>query len=179
MTMQARALHAITENMLVDRILDLDALTVELQAIAPAALLLDIAELLRPMCGAHELTVEIAPEMPLALVDRARLLQVLMNLVANSARHAPPGTAIVLRARNDGPWVAIDVCDVGEGIPYADRVRVLEKNVRLARDPHGLGLGLFIASSLARAMGGSIAVTDNEGIGCRVVCRIKVAEIED
>lgn len=179
MTAQARALHAITENMLVDRILDLDALTVELQPIAPAALLIDMAESLRLLCGAHDLELQIAPELSIVLVDQIRLLQVLVNLVMNATRHAPPGTPIELRAREDWPWVAIEVCDRGPGIHYADRVRVLEKNVRLTSDPHGLGLGLFIASSLTRAMGGSLVVADDDGVGCRVVCRLKVVEIED
>jgi len=133
MTAQARALHAITENMLVDRILDLDALTVELQPIAPAALLIDMAESLRLLCGAHDLELQIAPELSIVLVDQIRLLQVLVNLVMNATRHAPPGTPIELRAREDWPWVAIEVCDRGPGIHYADRVRVLEKNVRLTR----------------------------------------------
>jgi signal transduction histidine kinase len=51
--------------------------------------------------------------------------------------------------------------------------------VRLARDAKGLGLGLFIASALARAMGGSLFIADNEGTGTRVVVRLKVADVED
>lgn len=178
MTVQARSLHAMTENLLTTGAVELDSLVVDLEPVAPAALLTDLAETLKPAAGAHPIDLQVAPDLPLVLVDRVRLLQVLLNVVGNAARHAPPGTPIGLHARHDGSWVAIDVIDEGPGIPAADRVRVLEKHVRLTRDTKGLGLGLFIASSLTRAMGGSLAITDHDGSGTRVVCRLRVAEVE-
>jgi signal transduction histidine kinase len=179
MTVQARMLHAVTENLLTAAALDLDSVAVDLQAIAPAALLMDLADIVRPMCGQHPLDVQVAPDLPPVLVDRVRLQQILVNLITNADRHAPPKTPIGLHARADWPWVAIDVLDHGPGIPHTDRVRVLEKHVRLARDAKGLGLGLFIASALARAMGGSLFVSDIDGVGTRVVLRLRVAEVED
>jgi len=179
MTVQARTLHAVTENLLTAAALDLDAVPLDLQPIAPAALLTDLAEVLRPLCGQHPLDLQVAPDLPPVLVDRVRLQQILVNLVSNADRHAPPKTPIGVHARADWPWIAIDVTDHGPGIPQADRVRVLEKHVRLARDSRGLGLGLFIASALARAMGGSLFISDVDGAGTRVVLRLRVAEVED
>ena len=178
MTAQARLLHAITENLLTTGAVDLQALPVDLEAIAPAALLTDLAETLRPVAASHPLDVRVEPDLPLVLVDRVRVQQLLINLVNNAERHAPPKTSIGLHARTDGSWVAIEVIDDGPGIPVTDRIRVLEKHVRLTRDAKGLGLGLFIASSLARAMGGSLVIADNDGRGTRVVCRLRVAEVE-
>lgn len=178
MTAQARSLHAITENLLTAGAVDLRSVTVDLQPSAPAALLTDLVESVRPLAGDHPLELHVAPELPPVLVDRVRMLQILVNLVTNAARHAPKGTQIELRARADGQWVAIEVVDRGPGIPVADRERVLEKHVRLTRDAKGLGLGLFIASSLAQAMGGSLAIADEDGTGTRVVCRLRVAEVE-
>jgi signal transduction histidine kinase len=180
MTAQARTLHAVTENLLTSTAVELDAVPVNLEPEAPASLLSDLAEVVRPLCGKHALDVRVAPELPPVLVDRVRLQQIVVNLVLNAERHAPPDTPIGLHARADWPWVAIDVVDRGPGIPAAERVRVMEKHVRLARDAKGLGLGLFIATALARAMGGSLFIADPEsGPGTRVVCRLRVAEVED
>lgn len=179
MTAQARALHAVSENLLTASALDLDALAVDLRPTAPASLLTTLTETVRPLCGQHPLDVQVAPDLPPVLVDQTRFMQVMVNLITNADRHAPPKTPIGLYARADWPWVAIEVVDRGPGIPHAERVHVLEKHVRLARDSKGLGLGLFIASALARAMGGSLFISDNEGTGARVVVRLKVAEVED
>ena len=178
MTAQAHSLHAITENLLTVGSVDLETINVDLEAVAPAALLTDLAEVVRPLVGSHPLELHVAPELPLVLVDRVRLQQIIVNLVVNAERHAPKGTAIGLHARLDGSWVAVEVSDRGPGIPAGDRARVLEKHVRLTRDSKGLGLGLFIASSLAKAMGGSLAITDDDGVGARVACRLRVAEVE-
>jgi signal transduction histidine kinase len=178
-TAQARALHAMTENLLTARAVDLDVVGVHLEAVAPAVLLTDLAEQVRPLCPDHVLDVHVDPDTPIVLVDRVRLQQVVTNLVSNAVRHAPAGSSIGLCAGADGSWVAIEVVDRGPGVPAGERARVLEKHVRLTRDTSGLGLGLFIASSLAKAMGGSLAIAEREGGGARVVCRVRVAEVDD
>lgn len=179
MTAQARDLHTIAGNLFASRRGDLDAFAVALEPHAPSALLTDVADAVTPLCGEHELRLEVEPQLPVVLVDRIGFLQIIVNLVSNARDHAPAGTDIGLRARADGPWVAFEVTDRGPGIPYEDRVRVLEKHVRLKRDARGLGLGLFIASSFARSMGGSLAIADHEGGGTRVVCRLQTAEPSD
>jgi len=178
-TAQARSLQTMTDNLLTARSLDIDQLDVALAPVAPAALLVDVAEDLAPIAGDHQIELEVSPELPVVLVDRDRLGQVLMNLVSNAARHSPPGASIGLRARPEGAWVCVEVCDRGPGIPHEHRERVFDKHVRLARESKGLGLGLFIAAALVRAMGGSIAVEDRDGGGARVVCRLRIADVRD
>ena len=176
MTAQARVLQAVASNLLAAESVDLGTVEVNLLPAAPASLVTDLADSLRPLCGEHPLDVQVEPDLPVVLVDRLRLLQILVNLVTNAEHHAPPGTPIGLRARSDGAWVAIEVADRGPGIPHEDRVRVFEKHVRLAHEAKGLGLGLFVASTYAKAMGGSVAIADNDGGGTRVVCRLRLAD---
>jgi len=170
MTAQAHLLQGLTDNMLAARTLDLEP-------VAPAALLTDLAADLAPIAGDHPLGLEVAPELPPVVVDRARFAQVLGNLVTNAVRHSPPNAPITVRARADGAWVRVEVRDRGPGIPPEHRARVFEKHVRLAREARGLGLGLFIASSLVRAMGGSMAIEDAEGGGAVVACRLRIADV--
>jgi signal transduction histidine kinase len=176
MTIQSRTLQAIAENLLSARSIDMGLLDVNVRPVAPAALLTDLAPSLVPLCGDHHLEVHVSPDLPVVLVDEQRFLQVLVNLVGNAATHAPAKSSIGLEAHADGPWVAVEVRDSGPGIPAAERARVLEKHARLGGDSRGLGLGLFIASTLCRAMGGTLLITDNDGGGTRVVCRLRVAE---
>jgi two-component system sensor histidine kinase KdpD len=175
LTQQSRVLQVITENLITERAIDLDALVVDLHAVAPAAVITDLTPRLAQLCSECDLEVHVAPDLPVVLVDEALLAQVLLNLVANAARHAPTGTAVSVHARDDGPHVAFEVRDRGPGIPVADRARLLEKHTRLARDGRGMGLGLYVAATLARAMGGSLLLDDVDGVGTRAVCRLRVA----
>lgn len=169
MTSQARDLHAIADNLAADP-------RVSLEPVAPAALLTDIASAVTPLCGEHPLKVTVQPELPVVLVDRLALLRIIVNLVTNARAHAPAHTPIGLSARADGPYVVVEVTDRGPGIPVAERARVLKKHMRLDGSDRGLGLGLHIATTLAEAMGGSIEITDRDGGGASVVCRLRCAD---
>lgn len=175
LTQQSRQLQVITENLITERAIELDALVVDLGRAAPAALVTDLVPRLEQLCTECEVEVHVAPDLPVVVVDETLFSQVLLNLVANAARYAPAGTPVSVHARDDGPHVAFEVRDRGPGIPIADRARVLEKHARLRRDGRGMGLGLYVASSLSRAMGGSLTLDDVEGVGTRAVCRLRIA----
>jgi signal transduction histidine kinase len=175
LTQQSRLLQVITENLITERAIDLDALVVDVHAVAPASLITDLAPRLEQLCAEHELEVDVAPDLPIVLVDETLLAQVLLNLVANAARYAPADTAVAVHVRDDGTHVAFEVRDEGPGIPIADRARVLEKHARLRRDGRGMGLGLYVAAALTRAMGGSLLLDDVDGVGTSAVCRLRVA----
>jgi two-component system, OmpR family, sensor kinase len=117
---------------------------------------------------------------PVIQADAALLKRAVWNLVENAAKYgAPP---IALAATGDGPRVVLSVTDEGEGIPAAERERVLAPFHRLDRartpsaagePPRGFGLGLTLARRIAEAHGGTIAVGPavvGEGSerGCRV-----------
>lgn len=94
-------------------------------------------------------------------IDAVRLRQCLGNLFSNALRHAPDGEiTATYRAEPDeegrGGTLVFDVADSGPGIPEADRDRIFEA-YRKGRDTApGNGLGLAIARSLARRMGGDL-----------------------
>ena len=101
--------------------------------------------------------------MPVRVVgDRARLAQVVRNLVDNACRHAR--SAVVVTVRRDGAFAAVDVADDGPGVPPAERTRVFQRFVRLddarARAEGGAGLGLAIVAEVVAAHGGTVDVVD-------------------
>ncbi|HEX4755435.1 MAG TPA: HAMP domain-containing sensor histidine kinase [Candidatus Dormibacteraeota bacterium] len=113
-------------------------------------------------------TVE-AADVGTALADGALLRQVLDNLVDNAVRHAPPGSAVGLRARTAPRGVEIDVADQGDGVPPELRPLLFQRFFRAApaRTPGGrgggAGLGLAVSWSIARAHGGDLSYVDAPG----------------
>lgn len=92
--------------------------------------------------------------------DRARVGQLVSNLVTNALTHGAPGAPVRMRARTDSDQLIIDVSNTGEPIPAAVLDKLFHPFVRMSQAPqHGLGLGLYIASEIAKAHGGTLTAT--------------------
>jgi signal transduction histidine kinase len=100
--------------------------------------------------------------------DRARLRQVLGNLIENAVKYSPEGGEVRVSAAAANGEVRIAVKDAGPGIPPDQQGRIFEKFGRVdvpgASKP-GTGLGLFIARSIAEAHGGSLDVSSGTDPG--------------
>jgi PAS domain S-box-containing protein len=135
----------------------------------PARLVLEVAELLRPLAVANglELTAEVPDGLPMVFADRDRVEQVLSNLVANAIKFTPPGGRVVVQARPDGGRrVMVAVADTGPGIPREQLPHVFARFWQGGRaDRRGLGLGLPIAKGIVEAHGGRIWVESKPGAG--------------
>jgi two-component system OmpR family sensor kinase len=111
-----------------------------------------------------------------AVADHERLLQVLTNLVTNAIRHAGEDATISITGRRRGDLAVVEVADTGPGIPPAELPHVFERLYRGERArtgaPGGAGLGLAIASSLVRAMGGDISARSEPGEGATFTVRL-------
>jgi signal transduction histidine kinase len=98
-------------------------------------------------------------KLPRTRGDRARLRQVLGNLIDNAVKYSPEGGKVRVSAASANGAVRIAVRDEGPGIPGDQQSRIFEKFGRVdvpgASKP-GTGLGLFIARSIAEAHGGSL-----------------------
>jgi|SRR5579871_4825140 len=106
--------------------------------------------------------------------DADRVRQMVRNLVENGIVHGRP-PVLVSVASLDPEQVSILVRDHGDGVPAERRNEVLKPFVRRDRDV-GLGLGLAIASEIARAHGGRLSLADpEEGSGCAVTIELPLA----
>lgn len=111
--------------------------------------------------------------------DRARLHQVVANLVGNVLRHTPAGAALtVTLARADGEAVLV-VHDDGPGVGDELAPRVFERFVRrtapAGEQRAGSGLGLAIVAGLVEAHGGSVTLDSAPGVGTTVQVRLPLA----
>ncbi|MEU5696418.1 ATP-binding protein [Actinosynnema sp. NPDC020468] len=110
--------------------------------------------------------VSVTPPDALVCADRARLHQVVANLLDNAVRHGPPGGEVRVTASVGAEFV-LEVSDDGPGIAPEDRDRVFERFTRGERtDSGGTGLGLAIARWVITLHGGTIGVVDAPG--CRI-----------
>lgn len=139
----------------------------------------DVGELYEPLAEEQGLSLEVdAPDAVLLRGNRELISQALANLVDNAIKYAGPAakangapSSVTVRARADGDRVFLSVGDRGSGIPDSDRGRVVERFVRLekSRTIPGSGLGLSLASAVARLHGGELRLEDNAPGLCAVL----------
>jgi sigma-B regulation protein RsbU (phosphoserine phosphatase) len=93
--------------------------------------------------------------------DRVRIGQLLSNLLGNALTHGAFDEPVVVHAETWDGSFELWVANVGEPIPPASIKKLFEPFFRgKARvSTQGLGLGLYIASQIARAHGGTLTVT--------------------
>jgi len=99
--------------------------------------------------------------------DEDRLMQVIVNLVANAIRFTPRAGRVVVRIVDADAEVEIQVEDTGRGIPAPALPYIFEWYRQAYQDPGGTGLGLAIARSSVEAHHGRITVESQEGKGSR------------
>ncbi len=131
----------------------------------------DVGDLYEPVADEKGITLKIDASIAAPVRGNRELVsQALANLIDNAIKYAGPGgkvngvpAEIVVRAGNDGERITLSVADRGPGIPDADRGRVVERFVRLeqSRSEPGSGLGLSLASAVARLHGGELKLEDN------------------
>ena len=113
--------------------------------------------------------------------DEMLIRQILMNLISNSFRHTPPGTAVVvsLELEPDSGHVLMRVADNGPGMDAEQLVRAYDRFWRAepGRGPSGgTGLGLSIVRSSVHALGGTIVLECEEGSGLTISMRLPTAQ---
>lgn len=99
--------------------------------------------------------------------DTARLGQIVRNLLTNALKFTPPGGRVELAVEPSESKAKLTVADTGQGIPEQELAHVFERFWRGAgsRSTEGSGVGLAVASELAKAHGGQIQVESREGEG--------------
>lgn len=158
--------HASSERLLrvVGDILDV-------QALASGRLELDVCDsdvldcvvrattLVKPVCDARGVTSVLRRTAPRTTVeaDPGRLVQVLVNLLSNAAKHSPEGSVVYIDVDEMETGVFVSVEDRGPGVPEGARERLFRKFSRLTRDPGGTGLGLAIVKAIVQLHGGEVS----------------------
>ena len=116
----------------------------------------------------NRLDIDLTPDLPRVMADRARMAQVLGNLLSNAARHSGEASPIGVNVKVEGAHVAVSVSDSGQGIP-AELLPHLFRRLSgsdspgLGRDQQRSGLGLAICRGIVEAHGGRIRAESEPG----------------
>jgi two-component system, OmpR family, phosphate regulon sensor histidine kinase PhoR len=170
--------------LLVDELLDLARLEsgrvrLVLELTEPETVVTHALRRLAPQTERAGLTVELRVEsgIPAIVADRARIEQVLLNLVHNAIKFTPSGGNIRVVLRRTGESVEIRVEDTGVGLSPEDLPRVFERFYKAdrARRSQGTGLGLAIAKHIVQVHGGSIWAEANALAGAVFAFTLPVA----
>jgi two-component system sensor histidine kinase KdpD len=162
-------------NRFVGNLLDMTRL--ESGALAPRREPADLGEVIgsalaragKVLADRH-ITLELAPDLPLAELDVVLFEQVLFNLLDNVGKYTPAGSTVTLRAWHETVVagqgrMCLQVIDEGPGIPPDALERIFDKFYRLHgpdHQPAGTGLGLSICRGFVRAMGGDITAANRQ-----------------
>lgn len=179
--MERQLLHMVR---LVDDLLDVNRIThdklqlrknvLEISDVIRAAV-----ETSRPQidAGQHALAIALPDEPVRVDGDRARLIQVIGNLLNNAARYSPQRSRIEVRAASDAADAIVTVKDNGFGVRPESLDSIFEmfnQGDESQTGSHGgLGIGLALVKRLVELHGGSVrARSDGRGTGLEVEVRL-------
>jgi len=162
---------------LIDEILDyakheLKPLDLHPQSVQLADLLDDVTEHAKSLSSQQHNRFELDPRTPLPEqihTDPNRLRQILLNLLSNAAKFTRNGLIrLTIEARPDSDTsttLVYAVTDSGSGIEEEARDSIFNAFEQLEERPGSAGLGLHIARSIARNMGGELTLDSEPGVG--------------
>jgi two-component system phosphate regulon sensor histidine kinase PhoR len=109
----------------------------------------------------------LATDLPLVPADKARIRQVIVNLLHNAIKFTDAGGQITITSRREGDSVTVAIADTGRGIAREYQPHVFERFYKgdKARAGEGTGMGLAIAKHIVEVHGGDIRVESEEGRG--------------
>jgi signal transduction histidine kinase len=129
-----------------------------------------VVPMVEPQARAKHLHLEVlaCPD-DQATADRAKVEQILLNLLSNALKFTPEGGRITLGCEGHDRTIALQVRDTGVGIAEQDLQAIFHPFVQVDRSlsssQEGTGLGLAISSDLAEGMGGTLSVESEVGKG--------------
>jgi signal transduction histidine kinase/ActR/RegA family two-component response regulator len=169
---------------LIDDLLDVsritrDVIALQRQPVLVGAIIARAVETARPVIDArrHELTLDLPDELLTVEGDKARLVQIIGNILHNAAKFTDPGGRISLSVRREGSSAAISVKDTGIGIPAEQVSKIFELftqfHAKTGDYQGGLGIGLALVRRLTEMHGGTVAArSDGPGRGTELTIRL-------
>lgn len=110
------------------------------------------------------------------MMDRKRIVQVLINVLTNALEFTPSGGRVEISAHKEDNVVCIRIKDTGVGISAEDVEKVFERFYRSEKSRNrkfgGSGIGLTISRRLVEAHRGTIGITSDTSIGTAVTIRL-------
>jgi signal transduction histidine kinase len=174
-------MNALVGNLLNVSKLETGSMSPERNRVRLDDLLRDAYEHALPRAEGKQLRVslDLPRELEAVAIDKDLFRIALNNLLTNAIKYNRPGGSVVLSARNEDHEIVISVRDTGIGIAAADRehvfdkfYRVSERDAKVARGGHGLGL--YLAAQIVELHHGRIVLDSEPGIGSTFSIHLKI-----
>lgn len=133
-----------------------------------------------PRRRSHQLQMFVEPLR--CVIDRARVAQIVRNLVENAYKYTRERSRVSVTATRVSGGISIEVTDDGDGIPPEQRDRLFDafhRGHKGEAGQDGMGLGLYVVSQLAQAMDGRIDLASSSkgtSFTIRIPCRTMASE---
>lgn len=152
-------------------------LTPERQAVDLEGLAQVAVRRLGPAAAQHAVLLDIPAELEPVWLDVTMVEQMLLNLLENAVRWAPPETSVTVAARRDHTQFTLSVIDHGPGVPPGEESNVFTEFHRgsARTEGEGTGLGLAIVKAMVEAHGGDVSCRPTPGGGATFIMRFPLA----
>ncbi len=149
------------------------------EALDLAGLISRSVEEMAPLCTKRGIALETSIPDTIQKIegDEESLVRVFTNIIGNATKYTPEGGRIAISVRDDGPYLAADISDTGQGIPQDKLPFIFEPFFRVKgkNDPNkGSGLGLSYCKTIMEFHGGEITAKSKEGEGTTFTLRFPV-----
>ncbi len=184
---QERAVQSIVRRakdlqLLIDDVLDLSKIEsgraeLRVDEFDPSAVLAEVRDAIAAFARDKELRVSVRTRMTTRVrLDRANYTQVLLNLASNAVKFTPKGGEVELSVEEEGGQTLVtQVRDTGIGIAAEDLSRIFDNFQQVetgtTRRFQGIGLGLSIVNGTVELLGGTVAVSSEQGRGTSFTIR--------
>jgi signal transduction histidine kinase len=163
----AAAMSELIEDVLLTCRIDSGRLEVDLEPVGARRLAEAAIAAVRVRAGERPLQLEMPSAELSVRADRERAVIVLRSLLDNAIRVSPEGEPVELVVCEEPGLVRMEVRDRGPGLPAAEAEGAFGRFHRLDDGGRGAGLGLYLARTLARRMGGEVGVEARADGGSR------------
>jgi two-component system phosphate regulon sensor histidine kinase PhoR len=130
----------------------------------------------------HNVHVLFGNELPVVMVDRLRMHDVLENLIDNAIRYTREGGKITIGADILAGKVHIWVRDTGIGISDDEKGKIFDKfflaDAGLTREDGRVGIGLFVSREIVRKHGGEMWLETKKGVGSTFHFTVPIGKVK-
>lgn len=161
-----RAVVLLEDLLTIDR-LEAGKLDLEIAPIELDTLIAEVKDALATLASAKGIDITVANHEPIVIEgDRARLTQVLQNLIINAINHSDKATTITVSYSQQADHTKVSIKNCGEGISRESQAQIFDPFVQAEHQGKvGFGLGLAICKKLVEAHEGEIGFDSEEGDG--------------
>ncbi|MES2958158.1 MAG: ATP-binding protein, partial [Pseudomonadota bacterium] len=171
---EAERLNSLTDNTLQLARLDAPGASLKLDWQSAEELVGSAVARARRQDPQRRIRTRLDPELPLVRCDAVLMVQMLVNLLDNALKHAPPDTPVEMLVRRVGEELMFAVRDRGPGVVPELRERIFEVFQRGTSESPGAGVGLALAKAVARVHRGRLLLRPRHHGGSSFECFLPI-----